>query len=191
MHLLKLQRDAAGLTIFADDILLHTKAASNIVHQKLLQSQLENFIGRSSRDLKTEAAKCLHVIAENVHRRSLVIVFSDMFEGNENTEELFSALQHLKHNKHEVILFHVVDKKHEIDFTYDNRPYVFVDMESGEKVKVRSNEVKSHYMEQMVKFMKNLKTRCDQYKIDFIEADMNKEFSQVLMPYLVKRMKMK
>ncbi len=191
MHLLKLQRDAAGLTIFADDILLHTKAASNIVHQKLLQSQMENFIGKSSRDLKTEAAKCLHVIAENVHRRSLVIIFSDMFEGNENTEELFSALQHLKHNKHEVILFHVVDKKHEIDFTYDNRPYVFVDMESGEKVKVRSNEVKAHYTEQMVKFMKNLKLRCDQYKIDFIEADMNKEFNHVLMPYLVKRMKMK
>ncbi len=191
MHLLKLQRDASGLTIFANDILLHTKAASNIVHQKLLQSQLENFIGKSSRDLKTEAAKCLHVIAENVHRRSLVIIFSDMFEGNENTEELFSALQHLKHNKHEVILFHVVDKKHEIDFTYDNRPYVFVDMETGEKVKVRSNEVKSHYMEQMAKFMKNIKLRCDQYKIDFIEADMNKEFSQVLMPYLVKRMKMK
>lgn len=191
MHLLKLQRDASGLTIFANDILLHTKAASNIVHQKLLQSQLENFIGKSSRDLKTEAAKCLHVIAENVHRRSLVIIFSDMFEGNENTEELFAALQHLKHNKHEVILFHVVDKKHEIDFTYDNRPYVFVDMETGEKVKVRSNEVKSHYMEQMAKFMKNLKLRCDQYKIDFIEADMNKEFGQVLMPYLVKRMKMK
>ena len=191
MHLLKMQRDAAGMTIFADDILLHTKAASNIVHQKLLQSQLENFIGKSSRNLKTEASKCLHLIAENVHRRSLVIIFSDMFEGNENTEDLFSALQHLKHNKHEVILFHVVDKKHEIDFTYDNRPYVFVDMETGEKVKVRSNEVKSHYTEQMEKFMKNLKLRCDQYKIDFIEADMNKEFNQVLMPYLVKRMKMK
>ncbi len=191
MHLLKLQRDAAGMTIFADDILLHTKAASNIVHQKLLQSQLENFIGKSSRNLKTNASKSLHLIAENVHRRSLVIIFSDMFEGGENIEDLFAALQHLKHNKHEVILFHVVDKKHEIDFTYDNRPYVFVDMESGEKVKVRSNEVKAHYTEQMEKFMKSLKLRCHQYNIDFIEADMNKDFKQVLQPYIVKRMKMK
>ena len=191
MHLLKLQRDAAGMTIFADDILLHTKAASNIVHQKLLQSQLENFIGKSSRNLKTNASKCLHIIAENVHRRSLVIIFSDMFEGEESAEDLFSALQHLKHNKHEVILFHVVDKKHEIDFAYDNRPYVFVDMESGEKVKVRSNEVKAHYTEQMEKFMKSLKLRCHQYHIDFIEADMNKDFKQVLQPYVVKRMKMK
>ncbi|MBC8047996.1 MAG: DUF58 domain-containing protein [Fimbriimonadaceae bacterium] len=191
IHLLKTQRDAAGLTIFADDILLHTKAASNNVHHKLLQTQLENFIGKTSRSLNTEAAKCLHIIAENVHRRSLVILFSDMFEGNENTEELFSALQHLKHNKHEVILFHVTDKKHEVEFEYDNRPYIFVDMESGEKVKVRSNDVKSFYTEQMEKFTKELILRCHQYQIDFIEADMNKPFKEVLLPYLVKRMKMK
>ena len=191
IHLLKLQRDAAGLSLFADDILLHTKAASNNTHHKLLQTQLENFIGKSSRNLQTQAAKCLHVIAENMHRRSLVVLFSDMFEGNENTEDLFSALQHLKHNKHEVILFHVVDKKHEVDFAYDNKPYIFVDMESGEKVKVRSNEVKQHYTEQIGKFNKELKLRCAQYHIDFVEADINREFSQVLLPYLVKRMKMK
>lgn len=191
IHLLKMQRDAAGLSLFADEILLHTKAASNNTHHKLLQTQLENFIGKSSRNLQTQAAKCLHVIAENMHRRSLVVLFSDMFEGNENTEDLFSALQHLKHNKHEVILFHVVDKKHEVDFAYDNKPYIFVDMESGEKVKVRSNEVKQHYTEQIGKFNKELKLRCAQYQIDFIEADINREFSQVLLPYLVKRMKMK
>ncbi len=191
IHLLKMQRDAAGLSLFADEILLHTKAASNNTHHKLLQTQLENFIGKSSRNLPTRAAKCLHVIAENMHRRSLVVLFSDMFEGNENTEDLFSALQHLKHNKHEVILFHVVDKKHEVDFAYDNKPYIFVDMESGEKVKVRSNEVKQHYTEQINKFNKELKLRCAQYQIDFIEADINREFSQVLLPYLVKRMKMK
>ena len=191
IHLLKMQRDAAGLSLFADEILLHTKAASNNTHHKLLQTQLENFIGKSSRNLQTQAAKCLHVIAENMHRRSLVVLFSDMFEGNENTEDLFSALQHLKHNKHEVILFHVVDKKHEVDFAYDNKPYIFVDMESGEKVKVRSNEVKQHYTEQIGKFNKELKLRCAQYQIDFVEADINREFSQVLLPYLVKRMKMK
>ncbi len=116
IHLLKMQRDAAGLSVFADDILLHTKAASNNTHHKLLQTQLESFIGKSSRNLPTQAAKCLHVIAENIHRRSLVVIFSDMFESNESTEDMFAALQHLKHNKHEVILFHVVDKKHEIDF---------------------------------------------------------------------------
>lgn len=191
IHLLKTQRDAAGLTIFADDILLHTKAASNNVHHKLLQTQLENFIGKQSRNLKTEAAKCLHIIAENIHRRSLVILFSDMFDDTEKEEDLFSALQHLKHNKHEVILFHVTDHKHELDFEYENRPYVFVDMETGEKVKVKSNEIKTIYKEQIEKYLRELTLRCHQYGIDLIEADMNKPFKDVLLPYLLKRMKLK
>ncbi|MFN0276679.1 MAG: DUF58 domain-containing protein [Chitinophagales bacterium] len=194
IHLLKTQRDAAGLTIFADDILLHTKAASNVVHHKRLQTQLEAFIGKSSRSLKTNAAKCLHTIAENIHRRSLVVIFTDMFtqQGNANDiEDLFSAMQHMKHNKHEVILFHVTDKKHELDFEYENRPYIFIDMESGEKVKVKSNEVKDYYTSQMAEFMKELQLRCHQYQIDLIEADINKPFKEILLPYLVKRMKMK
>jgi len=189
IHLLKLQRDAAGLTIFTDDLLVHTKSGSSNVHHKLLQTHLEQFIGKSSRDVKTDAGKCLHLIAENIHRRSLVVIFSDMFEDTSKTEELFSALQHLKHNKHEVVVFHVTDKQHELDFTYDNRPYVFVDMETGEKVKLRSNEVKSFYTEQMSEYIKTLKLRCHQYHIDFVEADMNTGFKEVLLPYLVKRQK--
>jgi uncharacterized protein (DUF58 family) len=191
IHLLKLQRDAAGLTIFTDDLKVHTKAGSSNVHHKLLQNELEQFIGKVSRDVKTDAGKSLHLIAENIHRRSLVVIFSDMFEDTEKSEELFSALQHLKHNKHEVVLFHVTDKKHELDFTYDNRPYVFVDMESGEKVKIRSNDVKSVYKEQMEQYIKTLKLRCHQYHIDFIEADMNAGFKEVLLPYLVKRQKLR
>lgn len=189
IHLLKLQRDAAGLTIFTDDLLVHTKSGSSNVHHKLLQTQLESFIGKSSRDVKTDAGKCLHLIAENIHRRSLVLIFSDMFEDSTKADELFSALQHLKHNKHEVVVFHVTDKKHELDFAYDNRPYVFVDMETGEKVKLRSNDVKSFYTEQMEQYIKTLKLRCHQYHIDFVEADMNAGFKEVLLPYLVKRQK--
>ncbi|MBK9504616.1 MAG: DUF58 domain-containing protein [Chitinophagales bacterium] len=189
IHLLKLQRDAAGLTIFTDDLLVHTKSGSSNVHHKLLQTQLESFIGKSSRDVKTDAGKCLHLIAENIHRRSLVLIFSDMFEDTTKADELFSALQHLKHNKHEVVVFHVTDKKHELDFAYDNRPYVFVDMETGEKVKLRSNDVKSFYTEQMEQYIKTLKLRCHQYHIDFVEADMNAGFKEVLLPYLVKRQK--
>ena len=189
IHLLKLQRDAAGLTIFTDDLLVHTKSGSSNVHHKLLQTQLESFIGKSSRDVKTDAGKCLHLIAENIHRISLVLIFSDMFEDTTKADELFSALQHLKHNKHEVVVFHVTDKKHELDFAYDNRPYVFVDMETGEKVKLRSNDVKSFYTEQMEQYIKTLKLRCHQYHIDFVEADMNAGFKEVLLPYLVKRQK--
>lgn len=189
IHLLKLQRDASGLTIFADDLLVHTKAGSSNVHHKMLQTHLERFIGQASRNLKTEAGKCLHQIAESIHKRSLVVIFSDMMDEPDKAEDMFSALQHLRHNKHEVVVFHVTDKRHELDFEYDNRPYVFVDMETGEKVKVRSNEVKAHYAAQMQAYMKSLKLRCGQYGIDLIEADIMEDFRNVLLPYLIKRSK--
>ena len=68
---------------------------------------------------------------------------------------------------------------------------MFVDLETGEKIKLQSNQVKDHYVEHVQKFMKELKLRCGQYQVDFVEADVNRDFKQVLLPYLVKRMKMK
>ena len=125
-----------------------------------------------------------------IHKRSLVFVFSDMMDSGANSEELFSALQHLKHNKHEVILFHVTDKTKEEEFDFDNRPYRFIDMETEEEVKLHPNEIKSTYLESMDNFKKELILKCGQFKIDFVEADINKGFDQVLMPYLSKRTKM-
>ena len=140
---------------------------------------------------RTNAAQALHQIAESIHRRSLVIIFSDMFESSEDVEQLFSALQHLKYNKHEVVLFHTVDKRQEIDFEFENRPYEFVDLESGESVKVQPSQVKDFYREQVNEFLEKLKQRCLQYRIDFVEADINQGFKPILQQYLVKRSKMR
>ena len=168
--------DAASLTLFSDAVHLHTKAGSGHVHHQLLFSNLEKFLGEKSRNNKTRAADCLHRIAEQIHRRSMVVIFSDMMEGGEDQDDLFSALQHLKYNKHEVVLFHVVDHLKELEFEYENRPYVFVDMETGEKVRIQGNEIRTHYKERMQKYLNNLKLRCHQYQIDFVEADINKRF---------------
>ena len=129
-------------------------------------------------------------MAESIHKRSLVILFSDMFDSRTESEELFSALQHLRHNRHEVILFHVTDKRHELEFDYDNRPYTFVDMESGEEVKVQPNEIKATYLNAINEFRHELKLRCGQFRIDYVEADINEGFRQVLLPYLLKRTRM-
>lgn len=188
-HLLKMQRDAVGLSIFSDKVDVNTPAKSTTVHHKLLYSYLEKAIQTPKELCKTSAAKALHEIAESIHKRSLVVVFSDMFEAG-NAADLFSALQHLKYARHEVILFHVVDKSKELEFTFENRPYEFIDVETGEKVKVHSNQVRTGYLEAMNAFEKELKLKCAQYKIDFVEADINKGYKQVLMPYLIKREKM-
>ena len=154
INLLKRQRDAAGLTIFTDELKVNIDAKSNTKHLQLLYSNLENLLKNKPLNLKTSTAKCLHQIAETVHKRSMIIIFSDMFDNldREGVDELFSSLQHLKYNKHEVILFHVVDKRKELEFEFENRPYQFIDMESGEKVKIHANEVKDFYVQQMQKF---------------------------------------
>ena len=193
IYLLRKQRDAVGLSVFSQSIELNTPSKSSPVHHKLLFHELEkiSFSGKETAEDKTFAAEALHGIAENIHSRSLVVIFSDMFDNSpKEMNELFSALQHLRHNKHEVILFHVVDKKKEIDFEFENRPYLFVDMETGEKVKAHSNEVKEAYLKSMASFEKELKLRCAQYRVDYVEADIAKGYNQILLTYLLKRERM-
>ena len=191
MNLLKKQRDAFGLSLFDKELKIHSLCKSSTSHYKQLLSFLGKMISNPEHDKTTSAAEALHQIADRIHKRSMVIIFSDMFEQSENSEKLFSALQHLKYNKHEVILFHVVDKEHELDFNYPNRPYLFIDMETGEKVKLQSNQVKELYVKKVSEFTRELKLKCLQYRIDFIEADINKGYKQVLTAYLVKRKKMR
>ncbi|MBK5286357.1 MAG: DUF58 domain-containing protein, partial [Bacteroidia bacterium] len=187
------QRDAVGLSVFSEILELNTQARSTPVHQKLLFAELEKIFSIEPNHLnkKTSAASALHLVAESIHKRSLVVIFSDMMETNQaQAEELFGALQHLKHNKHEVILFHVSDRQTEEEFLYDNRPYEFIDVETGERIKTHSSEIKDLYLKSYSDFKKELVLKCAQYKIDFVEADIRKGYKQVLMPYLLKRDRM-
>ncbi len=190
MNLLQKQRDAFGLSLFDDEVNIHTKCKSSTAHYRLLLTYLDKLIENPERNRTTSAAQCLHQIADSIHRRSMVVIFSDMFEYGGDTENLFAALQHLKHNKHEVVLFHVTDKKHEQEFEFENRPYEFIDLETGDKVKLQSNQVKDYYTKRMGEYIDSLKLKCLQYRIDFVEADINQGFKPVLQQYLVKRSKM-
>ncbi len=192
MYMLRKQRDAVGLSVFAEKLEEHTLCKSTLTHHKLIYSKLEDLLQPISTEVrkKTSAAESLHLIAEGIHKRSLIIIFSDMFENTSKTEDMFQALQHLKYNKHEVILFHVTDKNKELNFEFDNRPYKFIDVENSKELKVNPSEVKSNYIKSVKSFEKELKMRCGQYKIDFIEADINLGFHQILYPYLKKREKL-
>ena len=190
MNLLKRQRDAFGLSLFDEAVNIHTRTKSSTSHYRLMLTYLDQVINNPERNKSTAAAHALHQVADSIHRRSLIIIFSDMFEQRDETDQLFAALQHLRHNKHEVVLFHVVDKSKEVDFNFDNRPYLFVDMETGEKVKLQSNQVRDNYIQQMAEFKNELKLKCLQYRIDFVEADINEGFRPILQAYLVKRSKM-
>lgn len=191
MNLLKKQRDAFGLSLFDTAVNTHTRCKVSTTHYRLLLTYLDELIRNPERNRKTSAAEALHQIADSVHKRSMVVIFSDMFEQSDNSEALFSALQHLKHAKHEVVLFHVVDKSKEVNFEFENRPYIFEDLETGETVRLQSNQVKEYYKERITEFNEALKVKCLQYKIDFVEADINEGFKPILQSYLVKRGKMR
>lgn len=190
MNALRKQRDAFGLTLFDDEIRLSTHAKSSTVHYRMLLANLTQRIENPELNHKTDLAASLHQVADSIHRRSLVVIFTDVMEQPDKAEEVFAALQHLRHAKHEVILFHVVDKAKELDFEFENRPYVFVDMESGEEVKLQPNQVKEFYTKQVSAFTEQLKLRCLQYKIDFVEADINRGFAPILQTWMAKRTRM-
>lgn len=103
---------------------------------------------------------------------------------------MFSALQHLKYNKHEVIVFHVIDRSKEIEFNFESRLHKFIDLETGEEMKVNPVELKEAYVKSMSRFEKELFLNCGQYNIDFVPVDTSKGFEQVLLNYLLKRKKM-
>ncbi|NJB85392.1 uncharacterized protein (DUF58 family) [Lewinella marina] len=191
MNLLLKQRDAFGLTFFNEGVDLHSRPKSSTTHYRLMLTYLQQLIDRPTHDVKTTTAAALHQIADSIHRRSLVVLFSDMFDEAEQEEELFAALQHLKHAKHEVILFHTVDTSKEIDFEFENRPYEFIDMESGERVKLQPQQVREHYVAQVAAYQQRLRLKCLQYKIDYVEADIQAGFRPILQQYLVKRARMR
>lgn len=189
LYMMKKQRDAVGLTVFDREIKVQTGAKTNNLHHQLLMNELYKLLANVSVQQSTSAAKCLHQVADSIHKRSMVMVFSDMLDSLDENE-IFLSLQHLKHCKHEVVLFHVVDKAKEIDFNFENRPYKFVDLETGEELKLQPNQVKDFYIEKMEQRKANLKLKCAQYKIDLVEADINEGYKSILTSYLVKRSKM-
>ena len=189
--LLNKQRDAVGLCLFSDHIEMLTQMKSTPTHLDKLLRSLNDLEAHTPPAKSTNVASILHEVAEKIHKRSLVVIFSDMFDADDDTDELFKALQHLKHNKHEVIVFHVMDNETELNFEFEERPMEFIDLESGDRLALNPGEVKEHYRREANRFHKALKMRCNQYKIDFIEADVSMDFNVILQTYLIKRAKMR
>ena len=137
----------------------------------------------------TSLIQNLHHIAEQTHKRSLVMIFSDMITNSEQEEDLFGALQHLRHNKHEVVIFNTKSSSTEIGFEFSNRPYTFVDMETGEEI-TKPEPAKGKIAKAGKEKQKELKLKCGSYKIDYVFADIDQDYHHVLLQYLIKRQKM-
>lgn len=191
IELLHRQRDAFGLSLFSGQIDQQTPCRSNSVHQQYLLGLLDGLLQPVNKESHrvTSLAETIHLTAEQLHKRSLVVLFTDAFVRPEEQEALFDALRHLRHNKHEVIIFHTYDFAHEVNLDYDSRPHLFVDLESGRQLKLQPEEVADAYRRQMTELFDTLRQRAMQYHIDYVPVDIARGFHQVLLPFLLKRSK--
>ncbi len=190
LQLMKRQLDASALAMFDESVYYLSDCRSSHSHYRMLMNELQRALTTETDNKVTNAAGALHLVAEQMHKRSLVIIFSDMMDDADNIEDLFAAMQHLRYNKHEVILFHVVDAAKEVEFDFENRPYEFVDMESGERIKLQPQQIKEQYIDKMRNFRLEIEQRCHQYHIDRIAVDLSKSVDEVLHAFLIKRNKL-
>ncbi len=192
MEMFRRQRDAVGLSLFSETLEQHIPAKSSSSHMRMVYHALEQLLDASNTKRNaTAAVESLHQIAEACPRRSLVVIFSDLLDRGGDVDAMMAALQHLRHNKHEVVVFHILDGETEIDFDFPDRPTVFKDLESGDEVRLHPSEVREVYRERMGTLRRELEVRCAQYRIDWVDVDIAKGIYPVLSAYLAKRAKMR
>ncbi len=193
VELLQRQRDAFGLTLFSNQVNLQTDVRSGVIHQHHLYGVLSELLtpvqGDKMERHGTQLAETLHLMAERMHRRSMVVLFTDAFIDDVQRELLFDALRHLRYNKQEVLLFHTIDRALEVDFNFGRKPLQFIDMESNRRLKLFPNQVAEAYRIQMTRQVDELGQRALKYHIDYIPVDVAQGFEQVMLPYLLHRRK--
>lgn len=186
MNLLKKQRDAVGLSVYSDTYEYYAPEKGSDRHHRMLLNVLEQLLTTPKVTTQTDTTTFLHQIAEKIHRRSMIVLFTDMFQSGEEAA-LFTALQHLKHNKHKVVLFHVIDAKTELDFDFDTAPRKFIDLESGDEVNVFADTIKEEYAKQVESYFKKIALTCSQNKIKYVPVSVNENFEKIMTTYLIEK----
>ena len=186
IEILRKQRDAVGLSIYSDTYEYYTPEKGSERHRKMLLYELQKLLLNNSTAV-TETYKYLHEIAEKIHRRSLIFLFTDMLQSNKEKELLLEALRHLKYNKHEVVLFHVFDESTEVLFNFNNVPRKFVDLETKQEINLFTDNVKEKYRVLVESYFKDLKNKCLQYKIDYVPVNIKNGFHKILSSYMLQR----
>lgn len=188
--LIKKQMDALSLALFDTELYYLCPPKTGGKQQQFIISELENLLRQPKTKRLTNLPESLHQLAERLHQRSLVIIFSDIPESPSEGNKLLAALQHLKFNKHEVIFIHIAYGEKEIEFNFENRPYLLEDPETGESFQLNPENYRSEYQQEITKYHNFLKNEMMRHETDLLFCDMNKAPEDALRAYLVKRNKM-
>ncbi|MGJ8683330.1 MAG: DUF58 domain-containing protein [Nonlabens sp.] len=187
MNVLKKQRDAVGLSVYSDTYEYYAPEKGSDRHHSMLLDQLSQLAINEPTGTSTNTYKYLHEIAEKMKRRSLIFLFTDMFQSDVHENELFEALRHLKYNKHDVVLFHTYDSATEVDFDFSNKPSRYTDVETGEHIDLYADNVKEVYKEAVSAYFEKLRVRCGQNRIKYMPVDIQRNFDVVLTTFLLER----
>jgi uncharacterized protein (DUF58 family) len=190
-YMLHRQRDGCGLVPFDQEIGEILPAKSSYAHllhlYKNMDRMLDIYDAVRPEKRRTASADAIHQLAERISKRSLVIVFTDLFENVQKQDELISALKHLRHRKHEVILFHLLEKKSERDLDFPDDRFVFSDLETGGEMDVIPSQIRNDYREKMAEYTKEFRIACSEAHISFEEVDTQDPFDYALLAFLNKR----
>lgn len=175
------QQDAVGLLLFADKISKYIAPRSVRSHLRTVFSELSGIEPGQG----TDVSGCLHQLAERVRKRGLVILISDLMDEPEKT---MAGLKHFRHRKHEVIVFHLLDKA-EIEFPFEKEG-AFVDLESGEEIETQPWEISGEYKRRLSQWTSFYRKMCGEHKIDYVLSNTSTPFDVALLQYLEKRQRL-
>ena len=175
------QQDAVGLAQFDDKLrsFIHPKSIPG--HLNTLLSHLDDETAGND----TQIEPVLHKMAERIKKRGLVVLISDLFDDPEN---IMSGLKHFRHNKQEVIVFHILDRK-ELDFDFNSRTK-FLDMETGEEITTEPWHIRSNYNDLIKDLQDYYRSECRQHRIDYVSLFTDQNLDIGLTEYLNKRKKL-
>lgn len=191
MYLMHRQRDACGLVTFSEEIEKFIPAKSSYSHLRMLFTNFEQLLDRekegAEEQRKTATAKVIHEIAERLNHRSLVVILTDLFENVDKHDQLISSLKHLRHRKHEVLLFNVLEQQSERDLDFPDRRIMMQDMETGSQMEIMPAQVREDYQKKVEELTHRFKMACSEFQIDFEQLDTQSDFDLALLAYLNKR----
>jgi uncharacterized protein (DUF58 family) len=177
-YLIVHQGDAAGLVCVGEKTVFDIPPRRNPAHLQLIFETLAKAEPRG----ETGLIGALHDLAEKNRRRALVIVFSDFFA---DPEALLNCFQHLRFQKHDLALFHLMDRM-ELDFQFD-RPVRFVDMESSFSLVTEPAMIRDEYLKQVRAFLERLKAGCHEFNADYRQVVTEQNYGDILANFLVER----
>jgi len=177
-YLMLQQQDSAGLVLFDRQIRRYLAPRSTPTHFRTMLS----ILGGSKPGGETALGVILHDLAERIKRRGLIILISDLFD---DPRRLISGLQHFRHKKHEVIVLQVLDPD-ETSFPFKNWT-LFEGLEDQRRVLTEPQLIRQQYMEEVNKFMEELKRGCHLRRIDLCQLHTNTPYDTALARYLARR----